>query len=80
MDCGVASFLSWSRYIYVILKREKLEAPRRLLPPFEAEHREWAWTSCLARILPKGDPLGSHMVGLKYLVNSDTLLYDWVGP
>ena len=39
--------------LYVIPKRKRkrasrlLEAPRKVLPPFKGEHREWAWTSRL---------------------------------
>ena len=51
--------------LYVIPKRalQELEAPQRLLPPFEGKHLEWAWTSWLTLVSPMGKPLGSHMVG-----------------
>lgn len=41
----------------------ELQGPQRLLPLFEGhKHLEWAWTSRLTPIYPKGKPQGSHIV------------------
>ena len=48
MNCGVALFSSWSKSIRnpkMSIMRSK--GPCRLVPPFESEHLEWAWTSRL---------------------------------
>ena len=49
---GVASFLSWSKYVILRQTFENLVGPKRLLPPFEGEHLELAQTSWLAPISP----------------------------
>ena len=61
--------------LYVIMNQtlRELEDPRQLLPSFEGEHLEHAQTS-----QPKGKPLGSHLVGCKYLDHPYTPHNDWV--
>ena len=57
--------------LYVILKRAlwELQGPQSLLPPFHGEHLEWLQRNPVS---PKGEPLGSHMLGWKYPVHQDT--------
>ena len=50
----------------------RVRGPWRLLPPFTGEHLARAQISWFAPISLKGKPLGSHMVGWKYLVHPDT--------
>ena len=60
--------------LYVILKLtfQELDAPQRLLPPFNGEHLERTRTSQLAPISPKGKPLGFHKVCWKYPIHTNT--------
>ena len=64
---------------YVILKRVswELEGLQRVLPPFKGEHFEHVHTSRPTSVSSKGKPLGSHMIGWKYLVH--LVLPLWLG-
>jgi hypothetical protein len=42
---GVASFLSWPKYVILRQRFQNLVGPKRLLPPFEGEYLEPAQTS-----------------------------------
>ena len=52
---GVASFLSWFKFIYNPKTNiERIRKPQRLLPPLRGENLEGARTSRPAPILPQG--------------------------
>ena len=53
---------------YVIMKRafRELECPKRLLPPFKGEQLWMGVDKWADSYLPKGQALGTHMVGRKY--------------
>jgi hypothetical protein len=64
---------------YVILKRVswELEGLQRVPRPFKGEHFEHVHTSRSTYVSSKGKPLGSHMIGWKYL--DHPVLPLWLG-
>ena len=73
----VALFSSWSKSVCnPETSVTRIRGPPRLLPPFKGEHLEWVQTSWLAPISPNDKPLGSHMIGWKYLVSPRYPHYD----
>jgi hypothetical protein len=74
MNYGVASYLSWSRFLYNSeTDITRIEGPPKITAPFKGEHLEWAWTSRPA-------PISTHKIDM-WLKISDSPGFphhDWV--